>query len=208
MANKIPQIHALGAGDYGSKNKVTLGDVASQVPAVLDTVGKLVTNVIPGIITYGVKKAVNAFAPQAAQNNVSLYDWMTKSGWVAQLQGKIDLGADAGLISMQDPYQINSALDLLAPSYNPNVAKKYGQDTALTRITAGLDSYKRYILNPMLKGEFSKVGINTLMSLGEGFNMLANPIKAALAFKGNPLYRDAYFEDYDTALSYVSQVAQ
>lgn len=208
MANKIPQIHALGAGDYGSKNKVTLGDVASQVPAVLNTVGKLVTNVIPGIITYGVKEAVNAFAPQAAQNNVSLYDWMTKSGWVAQLQGKIDLGADAGLISMQDPYQINSALDLLAPGYNPSIAKKYGQDTALTRIAAGLDSYKRYILNPMLKGEFSKVGINTLMSLGEGFNMLANLIKAPLAFKGNPLYRDAYFEDYDTALSYVSQVAQ
>lgn len=208
MANKIPQIHALGAGDYGSKNKVTLGDVVSQVPAVLDTVGKLVTNVIPSIITYGVKEAINAFAPQAAQNNVSLYDWMTKSGWVAQLQSKIDLGADAGLISAQDPYQINSALDLLAPGYNPDVAKKYGKDTALTRIVAGLDSYKKYILNPMLKGEFSKVGINALMSLGEGLNMLANPIKAALAFEGNPLYRDAYFEDYDTALSYVSQVAQ
>ena len=204
MANKVPQIHALGAGDYSSKNKGTFGDVVSQVPAVLDTIGALFTKVLPGIITYGANEVVDLFRPENEQYNGTLNDWMTKDGWVAQLRGD----NTGSVVNYEDPYEINTILDAIAPGHNSAVAAKYGKDNALNRVKATFSSVYDFTIKPLLLGEFGKLGINTLMSLGEGLDAIANPVKAALAFKGSPFYQDSYFEDYDVALSYVEQVSQ
>ena len=204
MANKVPQIHALGAGDYSSKNKGTFGDVVSQVPAVLDTIGALFTKVLPGIITYGANEVVDLFRPKNEQYNGTLNDWVTKDGWVAQLRGD----STGSVVNYEDPYEINTILDAIAPGHNSAVAAKYGEDNALNRVKAMFTSVRDFTIKPLLLGEFGKLGINTLMSLGEGLDAVANPVKAALAFKGSPFYQDSYFEDYDVALSYVEQVSQ
>lgn len=204
MANKVPQIHALGAGDYSSKNKGTLGDVVSQIPAVLDTIGALFTKVLPGIITYGANEVVDLFRPENEQYNSTLNDWMTKDGWVAQLRGD----NTGSVVNYEDPYEINTILDAIAPGHNSAVAAKYGEDNVLNRVKATFSSVYDFTIKPLLLGEFSKLGINTLMSLGEGLDAIANPVKAALAFKGSPFYQDSYFENYDVALSYVEQVSQ
>lgn len=204
MANKIPQIHALGAGDYGSKNKGTFGDVVSQVPAVLDTIGALFTKVLPGIITYGANEVVDLFRPENEQYNGTLNNWINKDGWIAQLRGD----STGSVVNYEDPYEINTILDAIAPGHNSAVAAKYGKDNALNRVKATFSSVYDFTIKPLLLGEFGKLGINTLMSLGEGLDAIANPVKAALAFKGSPFYQDSYFEDYDVALSYVEQVSQ
>ena len=204
MANKVPQIHALGAGDYSSKNKGTFGDVVSQIPAVLDTIGALFTKVLPGIITYGANEVVDLFRPENEQYNGTLNDWMTKDGWIAQLRGD----STGSVVNYEDPYEINTILDAIAPGHNSAVAAKDGEDNALNRVKAMFTSVRDFTIKPLLLGEFGKLGINTLMSLGEGFDVIANPVKAALAFKGSPFYQDSYFEDYDVALSYVEQVSQ
>ena len=204
MANKVPQIHALGAGDYSSKNKGTFGDVVSQIPAVLDTIGALFTKVLPGIITYGANEVVDLFRPENEQYNGTLNDWMTKDGWVAKLRGD----STGSVVNYEDPYEINTILDAVAPGHNSAVAAKYGEDNALNRVKAMFEGVRDFTIKPLLLGEFGKLGINTLMSLGEGLDAIANPVKAALAFKGSPFYQDSYFEDYDVALSYVEQVSQ
>ena len=208
MANKVPQIHALGAGDHSSKNKGTLGDVVSQIPAVLDTIGALFTKVLPGIITYGANEVVDLFRPENEQYNGTLNDWMTKDGWVATLQNKVGSSDKSMVISSNDPYEINSVLDAIAPGYNSAIAKKYGDDNAINRTKEYFSGAYNFYIRPLLLGDFSVAGINALTSLGEGLDAVSNIVKAALAYKGSPLYQDSYFEDYDTALSYVAQVSQ
>ena len=208
MANKTPQIHALGAGDYGSKNKGTLGDVVSQIPAVLDTIGALFTKVLPGIITYGANEVADLFRPENKQYNGTLNDWMTKDGWVATLQNKIGSSDKSMVISQNDPYEINSVLDAVAPGYNSAIAKKYGDDNAINRTKEYFSGAYNFYIRPLLLGNFSVAGINALTSIGEGLDAVSNVVKAALAYEGSPLYQDSYFESYDVALSYVDQVSQ
>ena len=208
MANKVPQIHALGAGDYSSKNKGTFGDVVSQIPAVLDTIGALFTKVLPGIITYGANEVVDLFRPKNEQYNGTLNDWMTKDGWVATLQNKVGSSNKSMVISQNDPYEINSVLDAIAPGYNSAIAKKYGDDNAINRTKEYFSGAYNFYIRPLLLGNFSVAGINALTSVGEGLDALANIVKASLAYEGSPLYQDSYFEDYDVAASYVDQVSQ
>lgn len=198
MANKVPQINALGAGNYGADKKL------KDLGGALDEIGSLVTQVIPSVITYGIREAANLFQTPAKQYNGSLQDWLHDDGWIAKLRGD-----NAGsVINYEDPYEINTVLDAIATGYNPNVAAKYGDDTALNRVKAMFASVRDFTIKPLLLGEFSKLGINTLMSLGEGLDAIANPVKAALAFKGSPFYQDSYFESYGNALYYVEQVSQ
>ena len=158
MANKVPQIHALGAGDYSSKNKGTFGDVVSQIPAVLDTIGALFTKVLPGIITYGANEVVDLFRPENKQYNGTLNDWMTKDGWVATLQNKVGSSDKSMVISQNDPYEINSVLDAIAPGYNSAIAKKYGDDNAINRTKEYFSGAYNFYIRPLLLGEFSVAG--------------------------------------------------
>ena len=202
-------IQALGAGDYGAGKHLDfsdgwLGRAVKTIGEVLDTGGALLTQVIPGIVTYGVKRGIDQFEEPSKRYTGTLSDWVTKDGWIADLRK----GVTGGVVNSGDPYEINTILDVLSPSYNPTVAAKYGDDNAWTRTKAMFSSAWDFIAKPMLLGEFSKAGVNTLMMVGEGLDAIANPIKAAFAYEGSPLYQDSYFEDYDVALAYVNQVSQ
>ena len=203
------KIQALGAGDYGAGKHLDfsegwLGRAVKTIGEVLDTGGALLTQVIPGIITYGVKRGIDQFEEPSKRYTGTLSDWVTKDGWIADLRKDVT----GGVVNSGDPYEINTILDVISPSYNPTVAAKYGDDNAWTRTKAMFSSAWDFFAKPMLLGEFSKVGINALMSVSEGLDAVANPIKAAFAYEGSPLYQDSYFEDYNVALSYVSQVSQ
>ena len=91
---------------------------------------------------------------------------------------------DSALIRMNDPYQVNSILDVL---FNQAALKKtYGGTTFAeapieTRLKALIDLSKDFYIKPMLRGDFKTAGLNTLMGLGEVVDVLANPVKALLA---------------------------
>ena len=202
-------IQALGAGDYGASKHLDfsegwLGRAVKTIGEGLDTGGALLTQVLPGIITYGVKRGIDQFEEPSKRYTGTLSDWVTKDGWIADLRKDMT----GRVVNYGDPYEINTLFDVLSPSYNPSVAAEYGDDNAWTRTKAMFSSAWDFVVKPALLGEFSKVGANALMTVGEGFDALSNPVKAAFAYKGSPFYQDSYFEDYDTALSYVSQVSQ
>ena len=125
------KIQGLGAGDYGASKHLDfsagwLGRALKTIGEVLDTGGALLTQVIPGIVTYGVKRGIDQLEEPSKRYTGSLSDWVTKDGWVANLRE----GATGSVANYGDPYEINTIFDVLSPSYNPSVAAEYGDDNA------------------------------------------------------------------------------
>lgn len=94
-----------------------------------------------------------------------------------------------------DPYQVNSLVDV--------VFNKAGKDLALEDMNAewatnipvlqelvvGVDYIKRSFVEPVVKGKFSELGINALMSSGEDMDIIANPVKGLILDGGKGFVR-------------------
>lgn len=101
-------------------------------------------------------------------------------------------------VKLNDPLQLNSIWDVLFNG--AGLKDKYGEDTFKSRIKAVGDIISKQYWNPMLKGDFKTVGVNTLVTLGETLDV-GNVIKALLP----GIDRTAGI-DYDEALQAVSAI--
>ena len=109
-------------------------------------------------------------------------------------------GNNAVAVQYNNPTQINSLLDVL---FNDKaIAANYGKSTAGNRIKALIDMNYAQRVAPMLAGKVWEPVLNTVQSLGETLDVVANPVKAMLATPNSSLFNGgdgAYFTDYDTA---------
>lgn len=109
-------------------------------------------------------------------------------------------GDDIVQARINDPYQINTILDVL---FNEAALQaNYGDTSFKSRIKAIQDMVKYQYWNPIKQGEWGTVGLNTLLGFGEVVDVFANPVKAIFA----PSIDKTADIDYDTAVQVVAAV--
>jgi hypothetical protein len=102
------------------------------------------------------------------------------------------------MASWNDPYQINSLLDVLFNS--AAIKRKYGDSSLASHLHAAWDMMNDYSIQPIMHGNFAALGLNTLNSLNELVGMPVNLVKA-LTIGGNT---EADKVDYDMAAQFVA----
>lgn len=83
------------------------------------------------------------------------------------------------LQQLNNPYQLNTILDVLFNT--AGLKKTYGNASLTSRIKAIRDITLNQYVKPALKGDFSTVGINTLMGFSEVTDVFGNLFKGLLA---------------------------
>lgn len=93
---------------------------------------------------------------------------------------------------LNDPFQINSALDIIFNT--AGLKKAYGNASVGARFKALWDMNKKQYWEPMFKGDFKTVGMNTLFAAGEVLDVFGNVIKSVTA-PGLDALKDVTYEE-------------
>ena len=91
------------------------------------------------------------------------------------------------MFNYNDPHEINSMADVLSQAMTLNG----GRDLFKNLWTGTWDLFKRGTLDPIKAGEMGQAALNSLISFGEGADLLANPVKALLQGYGEEGVKNA-----------------
>lgn len=94
-------------------------------------------------------------------------------------QPAVQESQDSGLVKLNDPYQLNTVLDVLFNT--AGLKKTYGNASLSSRLKAVRDISLNQYIKPILRGDFGIVGLNTLIGFGEVTDVLGNITKSLVA---------------------------